>query len=94
MVSKTGLCYDPETKILEFDVKVCVVCKGYADTPPAELHVYAILTDSNELTVEPVDLDLEECGTHEAVGARVVVRNDSLVRQDYGFLDLPPVSWY
>lgn len=90
---KTGL-YDSETKILEFDVKVCVVCKNYADTPPTELHVYAILTDSNGMSIEPGHLDMSECGTHEAVATQVVVRNDSLVRQEYGFLDLPPVSWY
>ncbi|XP_065170558.1 cilia- and flagella-associated protein 74-like isoform X3 [Atheta coriaria] len=93
--------YDAEVCLLEFPVYVTVQTRGYEDTPPLRVDVFAAVTESQGVVIDFGDkivssyengvefYDLGSCTTVESVYFDLIVHNNSLVPQQFGFLSLP-----
>lgn len=96
--------YKPELSILEFPLYICILTNNYADVAPVKIMAYAIITSSNILDIIPnnkkftrycsdgIFLNLGHCTVNETVTTDIVLENNSLAPQVYGFVDLPKVK--
>ena len=90
---------------MEFPVYIQVVSKAHLDYPPANLTVYAIVANCEDLTIctdadaadylsnflNTVLLDMGVCSVYETITTDLYLVNNTLVTQICGFVDIPPV---
>ncbi|XP_057653697.1 uncharacterized protein LOC130892333 [Diorhabda carinulata] len=93
--------FDKELSLLKLNIQVCILTKNYNEIPPVIATVYAVITVSNILSINPVDntfvnymsncliLDVGKCTIFESVYTDIEVKNNSLIPQIYGFMDVP-----
>ncbi|XP_076293704.1 cilia- and flagella-associated protein 74 [Lasioglossum baleicum] len=81
--------YDPVSSMLEFPVQVQTGSREAEKPPPLILKVLATLTTCRGLILEPAYVNLGTVHTHESVCTEILLTNDSLLIQEYGFLFLP-----
>ncbi|KAK1124219.1 hypothetical protein K0M31_006594 [Melipona bicolor] len=82
--------YEPISNMLEFPIQVQIMSQGSEKPPPLMLKVLATLTTSRGLTLEPGYVELGYVHTHESVYAELTLTNESLLIQEYAFIDLSP----
>ncbi|XP_031772816.1 uncharacterized protein LOC105735695 [Apis florea] len=82
--------YNPVSNILEFPIKVQILSQDSQERPPPLImKTIASLTPCNGLILEPASIDLGFVHTHESVYAELTLTNESLLIQEYAFIDLP-----
>ncbi|XP_076182960.1 cilia- and flagella-associated protein 74 [Ptiloglossa arizonensis] len=87
--------YDPNSSMLEFPVHVHTVSRDTEKPPPIVLKTLASLTTCRGLVlgrgsgIKPANIDLGYVHTHESVYTELTLTNDSLLIQEYGFVNLP-----
>ncbi|CAG9770157.1 unnamed protein product [Ceutorhynchus assimilis] len=96
-------CLDTTNNILEFSIRLCVVSKIASDYPPVEVPVYAIITNSDDLSLScnvssclsnflsTLLVDMGDCSTYETQWFDLTLNNNTEVTQYCGFVNLPPV---
>lgn len=89
--------YNEFTCILEFPVYVFVMSKNYSAMPPGKVSVMAILAQPDDVKINAKDktysqngmVNLGKCTIYETVYVDIEIKNESQVKQMYGFTNLP-----
>ncbi|XP_010080547.1 PREDICTED: uncharacterized protein CFAP74, partial [Pterocles gutturalis] len=79
-----GSYFNEETRVLEVPVTILVVDKAQK----VNCTVHAIVTAS-DLEISPAQIDFGYCTIYEAVQAKVMLTNKSILPQEFGFVGLP-----
>ncbi|KAG6794591.1 hypothetical protein HZU73_10156 [Apis mellifera caucasica] len=89
IITSSKRFYNPLSNILEFPIKVQILSQDLEKPPPLIMKTVASLTPCNGLILEPASIDLGFVHTHESVYAELTLTNESLLIQEYAFIDLP-----
>jgi hypothetical protein len=76
--------YDPDTGVIEFPVTLTVANQAQ----PLHLFVYGIIT-GYDIEVSDKKVNFGPCTINESVKKTISITNNTMLPQDYGFLDLP-----
>ncbi|XP_076253985.1 uncharacterized protein LOC143192492 isoform X1 [Rhynchophorus ferrugineus] len=93
--------FSKSTSILEFPIHLNLLTKSYQDYPTLKIPIYAILTNSDDITISTnftanisnflntVLLDMGTCSVCETVYTDLFLINNTYTTQICGFLNLP-----
>lgn len=83
--------YSDDTHVLEFPVFIRPTAKGFCWADRLKMYVLALLTES-KLDLTPAEIDFGTVTTVETSEAELLLTNQSLSAQEFGFSSLPRVG--